>query len=381
MVYDCIVVGAGPAGCAAASRLAKAGVRVLVLEKECLPRYKTCAGAVSRRALRWLDVDFMPVVEDIILKVRIQWANQDAEPVEYQSDTPIAYLVMRSRFDKLLAEQAAAFGAEVHEGEAVKSVQVTEDFVEVRSNRSVYRAEVLIGADGAVGITARQTGLYVPRASGIAFEIEAQLPGGIESWQTTVLVSYGVPEQGYAWLFPKAQLASIGMGTFVPCRRSFLPEFGKFTASLGVDLEKQHLKAHPIPLGGIDRRFCRPRVMLAGDAAGLTDPLSGEGIAHALHSGSLAADHALAALKAGDFSMASYQTAVEEAINYQLRTARRLSAIFYSFPQFFSRLFVVRPEVLQWYFELVQGRREYRDMWDLAKQVLGPSRVFNLGKS
>ena len=381
-MYDCIVVGAGPAGTAAASKLAKAGVRVLVLEKHSLPRYKACAGAVSGRASKWLDTDFMPVVEDVIRRVKVQWAMGDTEPIEYVSDTPIAHLVMRSRFDNLLAEQALAAGAELHDGEEVKSVHVNENFVEVRSTRSIYRAEAVIGADGAVGVVAKQTGLYVPKASGIALEIESQLPGDeLRNWRNTVLVSYGIPHHGYAWLFPKAQAASIGMGTFMPRRKSFLTEFAKFTASLGVDLEKQELKAHPIPLGGKDRQFCLPRVLLAGDAGGLTDPLSGEGIAHALHSGSLAGDHVLAALESGDFSMTGYQTAIEQEINSQLKVASRLSALFYTSPKFFSHLFAARHEVLQWYFELVQGLREYRDIWDLVKRILGPRRILNLDNS
>ncbi|NLA57911.1 MAG: geranylgeranyl reductase family protein [Firmicutes bacterium] len=378
-MYHCIVVGAGPAGSAAAARLAQAGVRVLLLEKHILPRYKACAGAVSGRALNWLNLDFLPVVEDVISRVKVQWAKGDPQPVEYVSASPIAYLVMRSSFDNLLAQQAAAAGAELHDGETVKSIQVTEDFVEVRSAQSVYQAKVIIGADGACGVVAKQTGLYVPRASGIALEIEAELPGDeLRNWRSTVLVSYGIPQHGYAWLFPKAQTASIGMGTFMTRRRGFLAEFAEFTASLGVDVEQQDLKAHPIPLGGRDRRFCRPRVLLAGDAAGLTDPLSGEGIAHALHSGSLAANHALAALESGDFSMAAYQTAIEEEINSQLKAAGRLAAIFYAYPKFFSHLFTTRHEVLQWYFELVQGQREYRDVWDLVKKLLAARKVPSL---
>ena len=118
------------------------------MEKHTLPRYKACAGAVSGRAIKWLDVDFMPVVEDVIRKVKVKWASGNQDPVEYVSDTPIAYLVMRARFDHLLAQQAEAAGAALHEGEKVESINVGESAVEVRSNRSIYQASVIIGPTG-----------------------------------------------------------------------------------------------------------------------------------------------------------------------------------------------------------------------------------------
>ena len=178
----------------------------------------------------------------------------DTEPIEYVSASPIAYLVMRSSFDNLLAQQAPAAGAELHDGEDCQGrSQVTENFVEVRSTRSIYRAAAVIGADGACRSRCQTNGFssYVPKASGIALEIESHLPGDeLRNWRTTVLVFYGIPHlSGYAWLFPEAQAASMGMGTFMPLAATLSSEFASRTASLGVDLEQQDLKDHPIPLG------------------------------------------------------------------------------------------------------------------------------------
>ena len=114
----CIVVGAGPQDVLPRLKLARAGIRVLVLEKHTLPRCKACAGAVSGRAIKWLDVDFMPVVEDVIRKVKSQVGKRKSRPgEEYDLGYPYCLFGDAPRFDHLLAQEAAAAGADLHEGE------------------------------------------------------------------------------------------------------------------------------------------------------------------------------------------------------------------------------------------------------------------------
>lgn len=372
-MYDCIVVGAGPAGTTTATRLSKAGAQVLLVEKENLPRYKACAGAVSGRAANLLTINPATVAEDVIRKVKVCWGNRQADPIEYVSESPIAHLVMRSRFDLLLAEAAIDAGATLHDGEKVEALDLDHSDMTVRTNRSTYRAKTIVGADGALGITARQSALYVPKSSGIAMEIEAQVPDSrLAEWRSTVLVTYGRPRHGYAWLFPKSGHLSLGIGSFVPRRSDLITNFNAFTSSLGINWRKEDLRAHPIPLGGGKRQFRRPGLILAGDAAGLGDPLSGEGIAHAVHSGILAADSILNALETGDFSMDDYQNAIEAEINANLKIARQLASVFYAMPKLFYRLFRTNREILTWYFELVQGKRQYQEVWELLGTILSP---------
>lgn len=381
-MYDSIVVGAGPAGTIAASKLANAGARVLVLERHALPRYKACAGAVSGRAASFLTTDFSSVVEDTIHRVKVCWANSNAAPVEYTSKMPIAYLVMRSRFDELLTNTAVCAGATIHDGERVQAISIEPWGVQVQTTHSTYKAATVIGADGATGVVARQTDLYVPQSSGVALEIEAPVsPQQLAKWQNTVLISYGAPRHGYAWVFPKSEHVSIGTGSFSPRHRDIVKDFSAFTDSLEITWQRQDLKAHPIPLGGRDREFCRPRLLLVGDAAGLADPLSGEGIAHAVHSGKLAADSVLAALATGDFSMDNYQAIIEKEINSDLRMAKQLSSTFYALPKVFFHLFKTNQQMLRWYFELVQGHRNYQDVWDLVKRLLAPQALLNRHQS
>ena len=380
-MYDCIVAGAGPAGSAAATRLSKAGLKVLVLEKQTLPRYKACAGAVSGRAASMISIDLPQVTEDVIKQVNVDWASQDVAPIEYISETPIAYLVMRSEFDSLLAQQAATSGALIHDGEHVESLRLNAEDVEVKTNFSIYRARTAIGADGALGVMARQSDLHIPKSSGIALEIEAEVTGDqMDQWRSTALVSYGGPRHGYAWLFPKANHLSMGIGDLAPRPQNLVDKFRTFTDALNVTWRHQDLKAHPIPLAGITRCFCRPRLLLAGDAAGLCDPLSGEGIAYAIQSGLLAAETILKACTTGDFSMGDYQSAIETNINSQLKIARQLAALLYAFPGAFFRLFRTNTDTLAWYFDAVKGERNYGDVLDLVKATLKPQALFGRGQ-
>src|SRR6266571_6072060 len=114
-MYDAIVVGLGPAGAVAATKLARAGLSVLGLEWKAMPRYKVCGGALSARTDGLLEPDYHAVVEDTIFRVRFQLAGDEA--FEITSPDPIAYMVMRDRFDAYLAQKAREAGALVRENE------------------------------------------------------------------------------------------------------------------------------------------------------------------------------------------------------------------------------------------------------------------------
>ncbi|NLK08467.1 MAG: geranylgeranyl reductase family protein [Firmicutes bacterium] len=372
-MYDCIVVGAGPGGSTAASKLAKANLKVLVLEKQALPRYKVCGGAVSGRAAEMINADLAKVTEDVINKVDVRWAKSHEPPVRHTSEIPIAYLVMRQKFDNLLAEQALHHGAHIHDGEEVKELNFYDDLVEVKTDFSTYKTKTVIGADGALGITARQSGLYVPRSKGVALEIEAAVDDSVlEQWRKTVLISFGAPEHGYAWVFPKANHLSIGIGRFATQSQNLLDKLKTFTEPLNINWRREQVKAHPIPLGGIKRDFSRPHFVLVGDAANLCDPLSGEGIAYAIESGSLAANSVLNAFSTGDFTMADYQQHIEQKINRHLKIARQLAGMFYTLPSTFFKLFCSNRQLLAWYFDTIKGEKNYGDVWALVKSVIQP---------
>jgi flavin-dependent dehydrogenase len=173
--YDAVVVGMGPAGATAACQLSRAGLSVLGLDKVTHPRYKVCGGGLSARIDRILEDDYKSVVEHTIYG--IQFSYRGADPFFLDSTSPIAYMVMRDRFDHFLVEKARRVGTEVHEDEPVMSCRQLSDGIEVTTDRGRYFARVLIGADGANSLVAQQ--LFPGRRSRRMATLESEIPIGL----------------------------------------------------------------------------------------------------------------------------------------------------------------------------------------------------------
>src|SRR2546428_2955053 len=152
-MYDAIVVGLGPAGAVTAAGLARAGLSVLGLEWKAVPRYKVCGGGLSARIDRLLEPDFHPLIEDTIHAVRFQFAG--TESFEVTSHEPIAFMVMRDRFDAHLVRKAEARGVRILDNERVESVSEGADGVAVATERGGAWARVGGGGRGACGVRAQ----------------------------------------------------------------------------------------------------------------------------------------------------------------------------------------------------------------------------------
>jgi flavin-dependent dehydrogenase len=138
--YDALVVGMGPAGATAAYELSRAGLSVLAIEKQTHPRYKVCGGGLSVRIEQLLDRGFKSVVEHTIFGIQFSYRGQESVLIE--SSSPIAYMVMRDRFDDYLVQEARRVGTDVHEGEQARSFRHVPDGVEVKNDRGRYHAPV-----------------------------------------------------------------------------------------------------------------------------------------------------------------------------------------------------------------------------------------------
>ena len=286
--FDAIVVGAGPAGSATAIRLARGGASVLLLDRARFPRDKPCGGGLTGRAVRELPVDVTPVVEDVVhaFEVRLRYRKR----FERRSAEPLVLMTQRRRLDAFLGAQAAEAGAVFRDGVTLGGLTVGPDGATLRVGSALVGAPVLVGADGVNGSVARAAGLGGGRMYGIALEGNGPLPAGQAGRAT---IELGVVPGGYGWVFPKADHANYGVGGWAAAGPQLREHLRRLCDVHGVDyagLAGLHGRRLPIRRTTV---AARGPVILVGDAAGLVDPLSGDGIYEALLSARLAADAVL----------------------------------------------------------------------------------------
>jgi geranylgeranyl reductase family protein len=376
--YDCIVVGLGPAGSTALKDISTAGVRALGVDKAAFPRDKCCGGALSAAAERQLQVpEWKQAVEAEMHTVRV--ALRLGQEMTHSTPEPICRFVMRDQFDHVLVEAAIASGAEVLCGEPIVSLEIAPPGVIVQTPTQKLTARCLVGCDGAHSVVARSLGLS-PAASGAAIEQEMVVPNKVvRQWEGTVYVSYGDPAWGYGWVFPKKHGLSVGVGSFSP-RKAQLPlHLERLLAHCKLSGYPSRRSGHPIPLGGMRRQLHKGPVCLAGDAASLCDPLSGEGISHALLSGHIAARHVLQYLTGETRDFAAYQAEIEQRITQEMALARWIAGKLYRAPRLFFGLLQRSPSTLALYFQLIGGTATYRDVVNHLKQQFRRFAVFGTG--
>ncbi len=381
--YDAIVVGLGPAGATAAYEMSRAGLSVLAIEKQTHPRYKVCGGGLSARIEQLLDPGFKSIVEQTISGIQFSYRGQDSISIE--SPNPIAYMVMRDRFDHHLVQQARRVGTDIHEGEASKSFRHLTDGVEVTTDRGCYQGKVLIGADGANSQVARQ--LFPGRRLRCIPTLESEVevgPGLQYPAQGKALVDIGAGSMGYAWVFPKQGRLSVGVGEFQSKPASLKNTFDRFVQGekglASLDIPKP--LGHPLPLFSSriepykeqePGEFVNGRALLVGDAGHLVDPLFGEGIYYAVRSGKMAATTVLDQLHDRNKSLWGYELAIREELYPEFRICSRLADIVYMFPRLCHRLLNPYQAVIQLYYEVMQGKETYQSFYRRAKGMVKSS--------
>lgn len=344
-LFDVVVVGGGPSGATAANDLASSGRNVLLLDRA--GRIKPCGGAIPPRLIRDFDIP------DHLLVARVNCARM-VSPSDVQVDMPIdggfVGMVDREEFDEWLRQRAEAAGAQRRTGlfkrfdrdeHGITRVYYDQRTGEGGVTERMVRTRALIGADGALSAVAKQC---LPGADRLPYVfayheiVRAPKPdAGFDAKRCDVYYRGTVSPDFYGWVFPHGDTVSVGTGS---ARKGFSlrESVGDLRGAAGLgDVETIRREGAPIPLHPLPRWDDGQSVLLAGDAAGVVAPASGEGIYYAMIGGRLASEAIDLFLKTGQASA--------------LRTARK------RFMRMHGMVFRILG-IMQWYWYSSDSRRE-----------------------
>ncbi|HEV2886832.1 MAG TPA: geranylgeranyl reductase family protein [Jatrophihabitans sp.] len=323
--YDVIVVGAGPAGCAAAAAVAQAGpgLSVLVLDRADFPRDKPCGDGIAyevTQELSELGFDAERVFDATVVVGGLSLRSPTGVRLHRQMRHQV-HVVPRQIFDARLVQQVRERGIEVRR-HPVRSVEVRADGVRLDGS---LRARVVIGADGAESVVRR--GLAGPRPGRVALAIRGYAPELPELAGSQFIAMTDRHWPAYAWSFPiGGGRANVGYGELL----------GNRPLSKGALLARLHellpglapprdLRAHRLPLSSGRPPIPDGPVLLAGDAQSMINPFTGEGIFYAVVSGGLAGRAAARTLTVGGDAGSSYRVATRRRLGRHLRHTSTLA--------------------------------------------------------
>ncbi|QIE45563.1 geranylgeranyl reductase family protein [Pseudohalocynthiibacter aestuariivivens] len=368
--FDLIILGAGPAGSAAAVTARQAGLSVAVIDKAVFPRAKLCGGFFTGRAEGYYRDIFQRPLDPQMFQPREKIAFYlDGTPLGDASDTLPLYLTMRWDMDAHLFDLAVQAGAADFSGHRVAALDLAARSVVLDGGTTLWY-QSLIGADGVQSMVARALFGQSFDKTKIGFALEVEAPPQAEN--AVVRIDFDAASWGYGWQFPKRASTTIGIGGLQSQNSDIQARLATYRARLGDD-SPARVKGHFLPFGNYRRVPGRGAVLLAGDAAGFVDPITGEGIAYALQSGHMAAIAAANAIRTGqpDSAMRHYARLVRP-IQRSLRLACFLRPLIFAsrLRPFFRRAFANSTTVKHAYLSMLSGKVEYPQLMRLTARRL-----------
>jgi geranylgeranyl reductase family protein len=352
--YDIIIVGAGPAGTTAAHYASKNGLKVLMLDKDVFPRDKVCGDALSGKSIGILrDMNLLEEVQNLpgafIQSIVFSSPNHDHFRIDLRNTSlkniPKGFVIRRQIFDNFLFEKIKATDVEIRENFSVTDVLQTDGFVtgvrgKDRKTGEIleFNSKLLFGADGYNSIVSRKMDLYEhdPDHWVVALRCYYKNVGGLTDQIELHYVDEVIP--GYFWIFPiEDGYANIGIGMLhsIIKRKDIDLKKALKNAINSPTFRDRFVDAEPqekpigwnLPVGSKRRKSYGNGFLLLGDAAGLIDPFTGEGIGNAMYSGKFAIETAVEALNQIDYSadfLAQYEDNLWDMIGNELNISSKL---------------------------------------------------------
>ena len=329
--FDVAIIGSGPSGASTAFYLGKKGISTVIIEKETLPRYKTCGGGFVNRGRKNMPFDISEVVEQEFYTVD-SYFNKN---IHYQSkkDKPIITMIMRDAFDHLLVKKAKEFGVTLLENHTLKSIDFVDNKAVLTTSQENITSDFVIAADGVLSPTAKMAGWKEDTRNLIpALEYEVEVSKeDFERLSKKVRFDIDAVPFGYGWSFPKKNHLSLGVLTTKKRKINLKEYYKKYLETLEIK-EVMNEQAHgfQIPIAPRTDGFVKQNVFLIGDAAGFAEPITAEGISNAILSGKYVADAIIESNLNRDLAEEKYLEKLNIKLLPELKSGVTLSKFFYN---------------------------------------------------
>jgi len=373
MNFDVIVIGSGPSGSMAAIEASRQGLRTALIEKEKLPRRKVCAGGLVKRATALIasDIDY-PVqyhCHEIGLVI-----SDSALAFQRQHRENLVTMVCRSAFDYALIEHAIGHGAEVMDDCRVTCILPQADGHKVQTDRGEFSCSYLVFADGA---NSRLSNQFWQDDRQLAPSIEADVYISAEkmkAFDQHASFDFGAIQRGYGWIFPKGDHLSVGLCVFGKGSSQLQKQLDIYLQQQGIfeDAEIKNRKGFIIPVSPRRGPYMKNRMLIVGDAAGFVDPITAEGLSHAIRSGQEAGRAIVAGFSDPVVVFGHYQDAIKEPILDELFIAKKIADVLYAVNPKWRNLLLKHygNQFCRGMADLIEGKRSYASTLQSKKLVI-----------